>query len=92
VVDEICRGVDAAFVRDPSLVHRFPRAPAARGDSASLKSYVEDRKGHDRCYAIDETKARDRLGYITARDFAEGFAATLGWYLEREDWWGPLLP
>ncbi|PXA83359.1 dTDP-glucose 4,6-dehydratase [Nostoc sp. 3335mG] len=92
VVEEICRGVDAAFARDPSLAERFPDAPAGRGGaSAELKSYVEDRKGHDRRYAIDETKARADLGYVPARDFAEGFAATLSWYLDREDWWRPLL-
>jgi dTDP-glucose 4,6-dehydratase len=92
VVEEICRGVDAAFAAYPTLGDRFPKAPAARGEgSADLKSYVEDRKGHDRRYAIDETKARAELGYLPARDFAEGFAATLNWYLDREDWWRPLL-
>lgn len=92
VVEEICRGVDAAFARYPSLAGRFPEAPAGKGEaSASLKSYVEDRKGHDRRYAIDETKARSKLDYAPARTFAEGFAATLAWYLDREDWWRPLL-
>jgi dTDP-glucose 4,6-dehydratase len=92
VIEEICRGVDAAFARDPSLAKRFPDAPAARGSaSETLKSYVEDRKGHDRRYAIDESKARGDLGYAPARDFAEGFATTLAWYLAREDWWRPLL-
>jgi len=92
VIEEICRGVDAAFAKDPSLAKRFPAAPAARGAASdSLKTYVEDRKGHDRRYAIDETKVRRELGYAPARDFAEGFAATLRWYLDREDWWRPLL-
>jgi dTDP-glucose 4,6-dehydratase len=92
VVEEICRGVDAAFASDPSLARRFPLAPAAAGrPSAELKSYVEDRKGHDRRYAIDETKARSELGYVPTRDFATGFATTLRWYLDRQDWWAPLL-
>jgi dTDP-glucose 4,6-dehydratase len=92
VVDEICRGVDAAFAADPSLAERFPDAPAAHGrPTAELKSYVEDRKGHDRRYAIDETKIRGELGYEPARDFPRGFAETLGWYLRREDWWRPLV-
>ncbi|MBO9499954.1 MAG: dTDP-glucose 4,6-dehydratase [Novosphingobium sp.] len=91
VIDEICRTVDAAFAADPGLAARFPQAPAARGEPSSvLKSYVEDRKGHDRRYAIDETKSRAELGYAPARDFHEGFASTLAWYLANEDWWGPL--
>jgi dTDP-glucose 4,6-dehydratase len=92
VVDEICRGIDAAFAADPSLARRFPDAPAAQGRStADLRAYVEDRKGHDRRYAIDETKMRTELGYAPARDFAQGFAETLAWYLAREDWWRPLV-
>ena len=92
VIEQICRGVDAAFVADPSLVERFPQAAAARGEpTVSLKSYVEDRKGHDRRYAIDETKVRSELGYVPTRDFAQGFADTLAWYLGRESWWRPLI-
>lgn len=92
VVDEICRGVDAAFAADPALAARFPDAPAAgNAPTGSLKTYVEDRKGHDRRYAIDETKARQELGYAPARDFEQGFANTLKWYLAREDWWRPIM-
>lgn len=92
VIAEICRGVDQAFAADPSLAERFPDAPAAKGrDSLELKSYVTDRKGHDRRYAIDETKIRSELGYTPKRDFPQGFAETLSWYLQREDWWRPLL-
>ncbi|MCH4891660.1 MULTISPECIES: dTDP-glucose 4,6-dehydratase [unclassified Sphingomonas] len=92
VVEEICRGIDAAFAADPSLARRFPGAPAAQGRAtAELKRYVEDRKGHDRRYAIDETKIRSELGYAPARDFAQGFAETLAWYLGHEDWWQPLV-
>jgi dTDP-glucose 4,6-dehydratase len=92
VIEEICATVDRAFADDPSLAARFPDAPAAKGQaSASLKTYVTDRKGHDRRYAIDETKARDELGYAPRRTFAEGFAQTLGWYLANEGWWRALI-
>lgn len=92
VVEEICRGVDAAFAQDSDLARRFPNAPAAQGRSSNeLKTYVEDRKGHDRRYAIDETKIRSELGYVPARDFTQGFAETLAWYLAEENWWAPLL-
>ncbi|SDA35504.1 dTDP-glucose 4,6-dehydratase [Sphingomonas sp. NFR15] len=91
VVQEICDAVDAAFASDPTLAGRYPDAPAARGrPSAELKTFVIDRKGHDRRYAIDETKARSELGYAPKRDFAQGFSETLRWYLDREDWWKPL--
>ncbi len=92
VIEEICATVDQAFAADPSLAARFPEAPASRGDcSATLKNFVTDRAGHDRRYAIDETKARSELGYTPRRTFAEGFAQTLAWYLDNEDWWRPLL-
>lgn len=92
VVEEICKGVDAAFVADPFLAERYPDSPAAQGRScAELQSFIEDRKGHDRRYAINETKARNELGYAPSRDFALGFAGTLRWYLANEDWWAPLL-
>ena len=86
VVEEICRGVDAAFAADPDLARRFPDAPAAQGRStAELKTYVEDRT------AIAETKSRGELGYEPARDFPHGFAETLGWFLANERWWRPLV-
>lgn len=92
VIEEICATVDRAFANDPSLAARFPDAPAAKGQlSVSLKSFVTDRAGHDRRYAIDETKARAELGYAPRRTFAEGFAQTLAWYLANENWWRPLL-
>lgn len=92
VIEEICRGVDAAFAADPALAQRYPDAPAAKGQpTASLKTFVEDRKGHDRRYAIDETKSREHLGYAATRDFTEGFAQTLAWYLANEGWWKPLM-
>ncbi|HEV7341933.1 MAG TPA: dTDP-glucose 4,6-dehydratase [Sphingopyxis sp.] len=92
VVDEICAAVDAAFASDPRLADRFPAAPAAQGRSSSeLKSYVTDRKGHDRRYAIDERKARAELNYAPERDFAQGLRETIAWYLANEGWWQPLM-
>lgn len=91
VIDRICAGVDAAFAADPGLARRYPDAPAARGRaSAGLMTHVTDRQGHDRRYAIDATKIGAELGYAPRRDFARGFAETLAWYLDHEDWWRPL--
>jgi dTDP-glucose 4,6-dehydratase len=92
VIDRICAAVDDAFAEQPGLAERFPDAPAAHGRRTSeLKTFVEDRKGHDRRYAIDERKARAELGYVPRHDFANGLASTLRWYLDNEAWWRPLL-
>ena len=92
VIDTLCAAVDAAFASDADLAARFPAAPAAQGrPTNSLKSFVTDRPGHDRRYAIDETKARTELGYAPARTFEQGFAETLGWYLANEPWWRSIM-
>lgn len=92
VIDHICRAVDTAFRTDPELAARYPNAPAAHGAATeSLKTFVKDRPGHDRRYAIDETKSRSELDYRPMRDFAEGFAQTLRWYIENEVWWQNVL-
>jgi dTDP-glucose 4,6-dehydratase len=92
VIDTLCAKVDAAFAVDATLAQRFPSAPAAQGKpTSSLKTFVTDRPGHDKRYAIDETKIRGELGYKPKYGFAENFAATLHWYLDNEPWWRALL-
>lgn len=92
VVDAICALVDAAFAADPTLAARFPDAPAAKGlPTASLKRFVEDRKGHDRRYAINAAKAKAELGFAPAHSFESALRQTLRWYLVNEDWWRPLF-
>jgi dTDP-glucose 4,6-dehydratase len=92
VVDRICTAVDEAFAERPDLAQRFPDAPAAKAkNSANLKTFVADRKGHDRRYAIDETKIRRELGYAPNRSFAEGLRETVCWYLDNEPWWRAVM-
>ena len=91
VIERICAEVDRAFAEDPTLARRFPDAPAAKGQpTETLKTFVTDRAGHDRRYAIDETKARKELAYTPSRGFEEGLSQTLRWYLDNENWWRPL--
>ena len=55
--------------------------------SESLITYVEDRKGHDFRYAIDSTKIKNYLGFVSKHDFDSGLRETVDWYLKNIDWW-----
>ncbi len=57
----------------------------------SLISYVEDRKGHDRRYAIDPTKIHRELGWLPETKFETGIEQTIRWYLEHRTWWQHIL-
>ena len=58
---------------------------------ADLITFVPDRPGHDRRYAIDPTRIREELGWRPSVTVEEGLRRTVEWYLENEDWWRPLL-
>lgn len=58
---------------------------------AAQIAHVADRPGHDARYAIDARRIRRELGWAPAETFESGLAKTVGWYLENEGWWGPLL-
>lgn len=58
--------------------------------SEDLITYVPDRPGHDRRYAIDPARIESDLGWQPQHTFASGLRATVGWYLENEAWWRPL--
>ena len=57
----------------------------------SLITFVEDRKGHDRRYAIDPTKIHNDLGWLPETKFADGIEKTIDWYLSHEDWWQEIV-
>jgi len=60
---------------------------AAVGADESLIRFVPDRPGHDRRYAIDNSKIRNELGWQAEIDFAAGIEKTLQWYKEHTGWW-----
>jgi dTDP-glucose 4,6-dehydratase len=92
VIDTLCAAIDQAFLANPSLASQYPACPAAQNaPTASLKTYVKDRAGHDRRYAIDDTKATSELGYQAIHGFETRFSQTLGWYLQNEAWWRGLM-
>jgi len=82
VVDCICAALDELLpaAANPAL--------AARGlqHYSELKTFVADRPGHDRRYAIDATKIRRELGWTPAADFDSGIARTVRWYIDNRRW------
>ncbi len=57
------------------------------GKPESLISFVKDRPGHDRRYAIDPSKLREELGWKPQTNFQEGLRQTIRWYLDNRGWW-----
>ena len=74
VVHTICALLDARVPRDDGK----PRS--------SQITFVADRPGHDRRYAIDASKLRDELGWEPAYTFEQGIGETVDWYLSNQDW------
>ena len=52
----------------------------------SLITFVADRKGHDRRYAIDATKIKEELGWYPETKFEDGIKKTIEWYLKNKEW------
>ena len=73
VVREICEILDQL-------------SPRTRGLYADLITYVTDRPGHDRRYAIDSSKMQKELGWVPEETFATGLRKTVQWYLDNQEW------
>ena len=56
------------------------------GAAEGLITYVKDRPGHDKRYAIDATKLKNELGWEPSLQFEEGLSKTIKWYLDNEEW------
>jgi len=92
LVRRVCRIADAAFGADKALAVRFPDSPCARGVAAeTLLTFVKDRPGHDRRYAIDCRKAEGELGFAPSISLEEGLKKTFAWYLGNEAWWRAVM-
>lgn len=61
------------------------------GKPESLITYVKDRKGHDRRYAIDPAKIHQELGWLPETKFADGIKKTIRWYLDNKPWWQEIV-
>jgi dTDP-glucose 4,6-dehydratase len=82
IVDTLC---DILETERPAVDN-----PALRAKGISsyrdLKTFVADRPGHDRRYAIDDAKARTELGWAPRHEFESGLRATVRWYLQNRAW------
>jgi len=103
-VNDHCAGIVAAlFEGRPGRVYNFGghsemmnihvvRLILERlGKPESLISFVEDRLGHDRRYAIDSSFAQAELNWKPRHHFQEGVTDTIQWYIDNPTWWQPLL-
>ena len=78
VVEAICNQLDQSL-------------PSPRGSRQHLISFVTDRPGHDRRYAIDASRIASQLGWRARKNFETGVKDTVLWYLNNRDWWQPVL-
>lgn len=61
------------------------------GKGEDLITFVKDRPGHDRRYAINPAKIHREVGWLPQTSFAEGIKKTIKWYLDNEDWWQRII-
>jgi dTDP-glucose 4,6-dehydratase len=66
-------------------------APTADGSHRRLITFVADRPGHDRRYAIDASKLERELGWRAQENFETGIEKTVRWYIEERHWWQAIL-
>jgi dTDP-glucose 4,6-dehydratase len=78
VVKSICRLLDEM-------------QPSSRGPRERLITFVPDRPGHDRRYAIHPSKIERELGWRAEHDFETGLEKTVRWYLDHQGWWRAIL-
>ena len=64
---------------------------AGLGKAEEFISYVTDRPGHDRRYAIDPSKIYNELGWLPETTFNEGIKQTIQWYLDNKNWWENII-
>jgi dTDP-glucose 4,6-dehydratase len=86
VVDALCRALEQTlpFEENPKISEKIS-LKGKRG-YADLRTFVRDRPGHDRRYAIDASKIRRELGWSPSYSFEEGLLRTVRWYVDNPNW------
>ncbi len=88
IVKLIGRLLENEFSDTKEWATRYPEAKAVmEGRSETLISFVKDRPGHDRRYAIDASRSTRELGYQPVESFETGIVKTIRWYLQNDSWW-----
>ena len=101
-VDDHCRAIELILARgrigetynvgsgeERSVEEIADAVLGAAGAPASLKTYVDDRPGHDRRYLLDHAKIETELGWRPRVAFADGLRETVAWYRANPQWWRP---
>lgn len=99
-VDDHCRAIDLILQRgvigqtynvgtgdERSVDQIADTVLEVLGKPSQLKTYVDDRPGHDRRYLLDHSKITSELGWHPEIAFAEGIRSTISWYAANEEWW-----
>jgi dTDP-glucose 4,6-dehydratase len=85
VVDCLCESLEAL---KPAASNPALRSHSSYG---ALRTFVADRPGHDRRYAIDASRIRGELGWTPRHSFEDGMMQTARWYVEQREWCGRVL-
>lgn len=80
------KNIDVVRLLCSLLEELAPQKPQGLGQYEDLISYVKDRPGHDKRYAIDATKIKNTLGWIPSESFETGMRKTVQWYLDNNEW------
>ena len=87
IVDILCEELEARLPasRNPALTRQ------SKQGYKELQTFVSDRPGHDRRYAIDASRIKRDLGWAPRHHLASGLASTVAWYLDNQTWWEAVL-
>lgn len=86
-----CRNIDLVRAICEELERQAPQKPAHVRHYADLITFVADRPGHDKRYAVDASKIEHELGWVAGETLQSGLAKTIAWFLENETWWRSVL-
>jgi len=87
IVRLVCEIVDKMASEDRELAREYPFS----GARVELITFVTDRAGHDRRYAIDSERIERELGWQATTDFAHGLEKTVRWYVKNRTWWETII-